>query len=109
MILEKLDQHFDKIVSLHTLEHVKDDSKFLKRLYEKIKDNGELILEVPKLYIYPLGEPLYPFHIREYGREELEKLLLATGFKIKECFGGNRHDYVDIRHANNVLFYRCGK
>lgn len=107
--LKEYGQFFDKIVSSHTLEHVKDDKKFLKRLFNSLKNDGELILEVPRLFRYPLGEPLYPFHIREYERKQLESLLVNTGFKIIESFGGNRHSYVDIKNATNVLFFRCKK
>lgn len=108
-LLEGLDVAFDKAVSLHTLEHVEDDRLFLERVRERLKDGGRLLLEVPRLLRYPLGEPLLPMHRREYARDGLEELLRSTGFEIEESFGGNRGSYVDIDSAREVLFYVCRK
>lgn len=108
-LLTGLDVTFDKAVSLHTLEHVEDDRLFLERVRGRLKDGGKLILEVPRLFQYPLGEPLLPMHRREYTREALEELLRSTGFEIEVSFGGNRGSYVDIDSAREVLFYVCAK
>ena len=104
-IIKNLDVEFDKIVSLHTLEHVKNDKDFLRILFLKLKPSGKLILEIPRLIKYPLGEPLYPFHVKEYDRKELELIFEEIGFKINISYGGNRNHYVDIENAREVLFY----
>ena len=108
-LLEKFPSAFDKVVSSHTLEHVDNDQLFLERIRDSLRDDGKLILEVPKLFLYPLGEPLYPVHVREYTIFNLEKLLHETGFEIIEKYGGNRNEYVNIKNARNVLLYICKK
>ena len=105
--LTSLGTNFDKIISLHTLEHVDNDKNFLLNLKKVLKPNGLLILEVPRLLKYPLGEPLWPFHKREYESEVLKKLLLECEFEVLEMKGDNRHVRGPIKNAREVLFYVC--
>lgn len=108
-ILEDYLGYFDKIVSLHTLEHVPDDLSFLKRLYNSLKKGGRLIMEVPRLMPIPLGEPLWPFHEREYNHKLMLNLFEKSGFLVEVVKGGNRGEYVNIEEAREVLFYVCHK
>ncbi len=108
-VLEDMDIYFDTIVSLHTMEHMAEDRLFLERIYKRLRTGGTLILEVPRLMPYPLGEPLYPCHKREYTRESLEELLKTTGFDITMALGGDRGSYVDVDKAREVLFCLCRK
>ncbi len=108
-VLDCMDVDFDNIVSLHTMEHIDEDRLFLERIYRRLKQAGTLILEVPRLMPYPLGEPLYPCHKREYTRDSIERLLYSAGFEITMALGGNRGSYVDIEQAREVLFYLCRK
>lgn len=108
-LLDELDIVFNKVVSLHTMEHVDDDELFLNRINKSLSKKGRLILEVPRFLSYPLCEPLYPFHKREYKRMDLEKLLKSVGFEIVIALGGNRNTYIDIEEAREVLFYVCRK
>ncbi len=108
-VLEHMDVIFDSVVSLHTMEHIDDDRLFLERIHRRLKKGGTLVLEVPRLMPYPLGEPLYPCHKREYTQEGLEELLRTTGFHITVALGGNRGSYVDVDRAREVFFYLCKK
>lgn len=100
---------YDKIVSLHTLEHVRSDILFLKRLKERLKYDGKLIVEVPRLMKYPVQEPLNPFHIREYSHQQMVSLLTKTGFEIEIAEGKDRGRVVVPQQAREVLFYVCRK
>lgn len=108
-LLEEFEEQFDKVISTHTMEHVSDDKLFLKRIKNSLKSNGKLILEVPRLYPYPIGKPLWPHHKREYEKDSLEKLIQKVGFKIETAFGGNRRDYVDVKDARDAFLYVCKK
>ena len=108
-VLEKYSEYFDKIISLHTLEHVPDDEKFLINLHKSLIKDGRIILEVPRLMEIPLGEPLYPFHEREYKAQNLRILLEKAGFNVLEAFGGDRGQYTDIGKAREVIVYYCNK
>jgi len=108
-LLEEFEEQFDKVISTHTMEHVSDDKLFLKRIKNSLKSNGKLILEVPRLYPYPIGKPLWPHHKREYEKDSLEKLIQKVGFEIETAFGGNRRDYVDVKDARDAFLYVCKK
>ena len=108
-LLEGFEEQFDKVISTHTMEHVSDDKLFLKRIRNSLKRNGILILEVPRLYPYPIGKPLWPHHKREYEKNSLEKLIQKVGFEIEAAFGGNRRDYVDVNDARDAFLYVCKK
>ena len=108
-LLEEFEGQFDKVISTHTMEHVSDDQLFLKRIRNSLKSNGKLILEVPRLFPYPIGKPLWPHHKREYEKDSLEKLIQKVGFKIETKFGGNRRDYVDVKDARDAFLYVCKK
>ena len=108
-LLEEFEEYFDKVISTHTMEHVSDDQLFLKRIRNSLKSNGKLILEVPRLFPYPIGKPLWPHHKREYEKDSLEKLIQKVGFKIETKFGGNRRDYVDVKDARDAFLYVCKK
>ena len=108
-LLEEFEEQFDKVISTHTMEHVSDDQLFLKRIRNSLKPNGKLILEVPRLFPYPIGKPLWPHHKREYEKDSLEKLIRKVGFEIETAFGGNRRDYVDVKDARDAFLYVCKK
>ena len=108
-LLEEFEGQFDKVISTHTMEHVSDDQLFLKRIRNSLKSSGKLILEVPRLFPYPIGKPLWPHHKREYEKDSLEKLIRKVGFKIETAFGGNRRDYVDVKDARDAFLYVCKK
>ena len=108
-LLEDFGEQFDKVISTHTMEHVSDDKLFLKRIRNSLKRNGKLILEVPRLYPYPIGKPLWPHHKREYEKNSLENLIQKVGFEIEAAFGGNRRDYVDVNDARDAFLYVCKK
>ena len=108
-VLKTLNVTFDKVVSLHTLEHVENDLGFLMNINDCLKKTGKLILEVPRLLKFPLGEPLYPFHDREYDLDSMRSLLTDSGFEIELEKGGNRNLYVNVEHAREVLFFVCRK
>ena len=79
------------------------------RIKNSLKPNGKLILEVPRLFPYPIGKPLWPHHKREYEKDSLEKLIRKVGFEIETAFGGNRRDYVDVKDARDAFLYVCKK
>jgi len=106
---EELGIKFDKIISFHTLEHVEDDIDFLKTLNASMSQEGKLILEIPKSFKYPLGEPLIPHHKKEYTLQDIQKIINDTGFKVETMLGGSRNLYVDIKDAREILFFVCGK
>jgi spore coat polysaccharide biosynthesis protein SpsF (cytidylyltransferase family)/ubiquinone/menaquinone biosynthesis C-methylase UbiE len=98
---------FDKIICLHTLEHLEDQQIFLQNLHTSLKNNGLLIIEVPLLSKKPLGVPLNPHHLREYDVKDFKNILETNGFKIMQIFGINRGLYTDVKYARESIQCHC--
>jgi len=85
-------QVFDSVISLETLEHVRDQKAFLDNIRNILKKGGKLILSTPnKICTSPfLPKPLNPYHINEFYLGPLLDLLKVCGFKIKHIYGGGK-------------------
>lgn len=64
------------------LEHISDDEKILKDIYEIIADNGNLYLTVPAYNFLWSNEDEEVGHFRRYNLKKLEKILNKNGFKV---------------------------
>jgi 2-polyprenyl-3-methyl-5-hydroxy-6-metoxy-1,4-benzoquinol methylase len=100
---------FDLVVSLHTLEHVPDDRAMLAALHRNLRPGGQAILEVPLLCRRPLGVPVNPFHLREYGPEAFLALVRAAGFVVERTYGVSRSFYGPPERARDALQVRACK
>jgi len=85
---EKID-NVDAIVSIETIEHVKDAEDLIKRYAEK---TNFLIGSVPNEDVVPFNAITHPFHFRHYTNSEFETLLNDYGFKIKAI--GTQYDKI---------------
>jgi ubiquinone/menaquinone biosynthesis C-methylase UbiE len=80
---------FDSVVSVETLEHVKDQSLFLKEVMCVLKRDGILVLNTPnKLFASPfMIKPINPYHSKEHYLGTLDRLLRSCGFQVKKVWG----------------------
>ncbi|SKA07700.1 class I SAM-dependent methyltransferase [Selenihalanaerobacter shriftii] len=65
---------FDTIVSMETVEHIKDDYGFIDNLNKALKSNGTLVISTP----FGSGRDescANPYHYRQYREEEFKELL----------------------------------
>ncbi|AGB40164.1 methyltransferase family protein [Halobacteroides halobius DSM 5150] len=65
---------FDTIISMETVEHIKNDYKFIANLQKLLKEDGTLIISTP----FGRGreyECSNPYHYRQYTEEEFKELL----------------------------------
>ncbi|MGM0501420.1 MAG: class I SAM-dependent methyltransferase [Bacillota bacterium] len=72
-VIKKLGK-FDTIVSMETIEHIKDDYQFIANLNKLLKDEGTLIISTP----FGQGRNkgcANPYHYRQYTEEEFRDLL----------------------------------
>lgn len=74
---------FDIIVSFETIEHLKDEKRFLQEVKRVLKKNGLAIFSTPNALVYPKGNM---YHTREFTTEDLNKLLLQYFKNIKPFF-----------------------
>ena len=65
---------FDTIISMETVEHIKDDYQFVHNLKKLLKEDGTLVISTP----FGQGrdeECSNPYHYRQYTEEEFRDLL----------------------------------
>jgi 2-polyprenyl-3-methyl-5-hydroxy-6-metoxy-1,4-benzoquinol methylase len=70
---------FDTIVSLETIEHLKDPSAFVKKLYSLLKPDGILIVSAP---VTPSTDG-NPHHLSDFSTRRFKKLFESQGFYIQ--------------------------
>ncbi len=80
----KLKRKFDAITMLDVLEHIEDDKSQLKKVHERLREKGKLILVVPCFKFLYGKRDENNGHYRRYSKKELLAKLDAAGFRIKE-------------------------
>lgn len=76
------DQYFNLVIATHLLEHLKNPHIFLQKVFQILKDNGRLILEIPISKDYCNATHLFYF-----SRRSLTNLLEKNLFIIIKEFG----------------------
>jgi SAM-dependent methyltransferase len=95
------DDALNLVICYHVLEHVCQDRLALKELHRILRPGGDLLLQVPldpkqRTTVEYKGNSFSPKdHVREYGRDILEKVIHAgfevipredrQGLSVKEC------------------------
>ncbi len=74
--------HIDSVLCLNVLEHIEQEEKVLRNIFNLLESKGRLLLLVPShpLLYGSLDRNLG--HYRRYGKKELKDKLEALGFKI---------------------------
>lgn len=74
--------HIDSVLCLNVLEHIEQEEKALRNIFNLLESKGRLLLLVPShpLLYGSLDRNLG--HYRRYGKKELKDKLEALGFKI---------------------------
>ena len=67
-----LDVPFDIVVSFETIEHLKNQSRFVSEVKRLLKDDGVFIVSTPNKETYPAGNP---YHFREFTESEFKSFL----------------------------------
>lgn len=83
------DASFDAIVSFETLEHLTEPERFLGEVSRVLRDGGVAILSTPHAARTRVRPPENPYHVIEYGRSHLERLLRSR-FATVEIRGQRR-------------------
>lgn len=79
---------FDVVVSFETIEHLKDQAKFISEVKRVLKKDGFIIISSPNKVRSPGKENTNPFHVKELLREEFFGLLhdnFETVMKYGQC------------------------
>lgn len=76
---------FDTILSFETIEHIKEDQRFVQNLRSLLAEKGRLMISTPigRGRDKPCNDP---FHFRHYQRDEFVDLLENNGFEVELFF-----------------------
>lgn len=81
------DNSFDTVISFQVIEHIEDDSLFMKDIYRVLRPGGKVIITTPNS---DMSLTRNPWHIREYTKLELRKIVKAFFPKVQlHCIAGN--------------------
>ncbi len=100
------DEKFDSIVALDVLEHIEDDEKALKILYEMLLPGGTFLATVPALMKMWSGNDELNHHFRRYEKNELHEKILQAGFVIEKISFYNSYLFLPafiIRKIKNLM------
>lgn len=74
------DKKFDLVVSFETIEHLKNQEKFLDELKRILKEDGIVILSTPNKKVF---KERNPYHTREFEKQDFEDILKKY---FKHCY-----------------------
>jgi len=77
---------YDYLAVFEVLEHIKNDRELLEEWSKLLKCDGRIILSVPAKMKYYSYLDKVSGHVRRYERDELVKLLDASGYTIEKLF-----------------------
>ena len=80
--LTEVKKLYPTVTSLNVLEHIEDDIKILKDLFNIIEENGSLILYLPASMAVWSNMDVEVGHYRRYSKKDLIHKLKSTGFNI---------------------------
>jgi len=79
--VEDINQQFDFIFMIHSLEHFVDPIRTLKSLYTKLSDDGYILFQVPNLEKNPLDILIFD-HTSHFYPYTLTSIMARCGFQV---------------------------
>jgi ubiquinone/menaquinone biosynthesis C-methylase UbiE len=95
---------FDAIVSLETLEHIHEESRFLRVLRRLARSHCTLVVSTPNEHLYPYCPSFNPHHVRHHTPEQLDQLLSATGWEVISRHSQGHDGSEDIKPGTDGRF-----
>lgn len=82
--LGTIDQKFDNITMIDVLEHIDDDNKVVKKVYNLLKNKGRFIINVPTIKFLFVERAKEMGDKRRYSKKEIISMLTNNKFSINE-------------------------
>jgi len=114
-------EKYDYVINFENIEHIINDSKLIRDIFNTLKPGGVLLLTTPYLNYYPMSVgDLGPFskvedggHVRRgYNRCMLNELCELSGLKVEKidyCSGiGSQFATKILRQAISIFGYKIG-
>jgi SAM-dependent methyltransferase len=99
---------FDVVVNFQVIEHLWDQTQFVRECARVLRPSGLLMVSTPNRITFSPGRdtPINPFHTRELNADELTRLLVDAGFtsvSMSGVFHGPRLADMDARHGGSII------
>jgi SAM-dependent methyltransferase len=102
------DASVDVVVNFQVIEHLWDQTQFVRECARVLRPSGLLMVSTPNRITFSPGRdtPINPFHTRELNADELSRLLTEVGFAsvaMSGVFHGSRLAEMDARHGGSII------
>jgi SAM-dependent methyltransferase len=102
------DASVDVVVNFQVIEHLWDQTQFVRECARVLRPSGLLMVSTPNRITFSPGRdtPINPFHTRELNADELSQLLADGGFTsvaMSGVFHGPRLAEMDARHGGSIV------
>jgi SAM-dependent methyltransferase len=102
------DSSVDIVINYQVIEHLWDQSQFVRECYRVLRPGGQLLMSTPNRITFSPGRdtPINPFHTRELNAAELTELLTSEGFELTSMSGvfhGPELLAMDARHGGSII------
>ena len=102
------DASLDVVVNFQVIEHLWDQTQFVRECARVLRPSGLLMVSTPNRITFSPGRdtPINPFHTRELNADELTRLLVDAGFtsvSMSGVFHGPRLAEMDARHDGSII------
>jgi SAM-dependent methyltransferase len=102
------DASVDVVVNFQVIEHLWDQTQFVRECARVLRPSGLLMVSTPNRITFSPGRdtPINPFHTRELNADELSRLLADAGFMsvaMSGVFHGPRVAEMDARHGGSII------
>lgn len=78
---DAMPEKFDTVVMINVLEHINNDSKIVRSVYESLRTGGFFVIYTPALEWLYGSLDKSAGHYRRYSKASLEKLVSQCGFR----------------------------
>jgi SAM-dependent methyltransferase len=102
------DGSVDVVVNFQVIEHLWDQSQFVRECARVLRPSGVVMVSTPNRITFSPGRdtPINPFHTRELNADELTGVLVDAGFvsvSMSGVFHGARLAEMDARHGGSII------
>jgi SAM-dependent methyltransferase len=102
------DASVDVVVNFQVIEHLWDQTQFVRECARVLRPSGLLMVSTPNRITFSPGRdtPINPFHTRELNADELTRLLVDADFtsvSMSGVFHGPRLAEMDARHGGSII------
>ncbi|MFA5828067.1 MAG: methyltransferase domain-containing protein [Candidatus Shapirobacteria bacterium] len=96
--------HFDTILFIHVLEHIKEDIKAIEKAYELLKPGGMILIEVPALPFLYSSHDKFLGHYRRYSKKYMLGLINRERFNVVDIW---YQDFIGV--LGSLLYFKFKK